>query len=384
MDETENSRAPETGRARDDDENAAATMPRSPAALIAAVPIILVNTLAVIGQCQWAGTHLHWGHPGQALFAGALETTALAVMYLAHTALIEGDSAWRQKTFAYLIAAGSASVNWQEHAAGWHPTPAAFVFAGASLLSPILWATYSRFAARTVMREAGLIDRRAAKFSFARWLMFPRRTFKALRYSVWHSVQSPAQAIAGSHSAPEAADNPTGIPKTGKQPSLRRTATAIDPGNSETGNTPVDDKPVGNPGAVNDTATRQPAAADNTPAAVKREPRQPAAPKRNVDGQPSTDTWVEIGKPVYDRLRAELGKRPGETVFHGELATLVAKLIADGELVGKDRDEKPDAYADPSLSTAKRIRGEIETRFPGIIFGRSAAAGQQVAIEEVA
>lgn len=172
--------------------------PRHFDALIAAIPIILVNTLAVVGQCQWAGTHLHWARPGQALFAGALETVALAVMYLAHRSLIEGDSAVRLRLGAYLIACGSATVNYQEHSNNWHPVPAAFVFAGASLLSPILWAMYSRFASREVMRSKDLIDRRAAKFALARWTLFPRRTFAAFRYSVWHSIQSPAEAIAGS------------------------------------------------------------------------------------------------------------------------------------------------------------------------------------------
>lgn len=358
------------------------------AAVIAAVPIVLVNTLAVIGQCQWAATHLHWGRPGQALFAGALETTALAVMYLAHTALIEGDSAWRQKVFAYGIAGGSASVNWQEHSNAWHPTPPAFVFAGASLLSPILWATYSRFAARVVMREAGLIDRRAAKFSFARWLMFPRRTFKALRYSVWFSVQSPAKAIAASQQLADVngnrsanADKPKTVKRDRKAvngPADRQTAT--EPSTVNEPNAIVE--PTDNRADNDNPAGREPGV-DNR-ANDKPRDRQKAAVKQTPAGQPSTDTWVLIGKPVYEQLRAENGKRPSETVFHAALAALVARLIADGELVGENKDEKPDAYADPSLSTAKRIRGEIEGRFPGIVFGHHVPDQLTDAAEEVA
>ncbi len=170
-----------------------------PDGLFAAIPIVLVNTLAVVGQMQWAGTHLHWGIMGRLLFAGALETVALAVTYYAHRSLLEGDSAVRLRLGAYVIATGAATINYQEHSAPhWGFTPNAAVFAGASLLSPILWTTYSRFASRAVMRAAGLIDRRAAKFSLARWALFPVRTFAAFRYSVWESVQSPAAAIAGS------------------------------------------------------------------------------------------------------------------------------------------------------------------------------------------
>jgi hypothetical protein len=35
-----------------------------------------------------------------------------------------------------------------------------------------------------------------------------------------------------------------------------------------------------------------------------------------------------------------------------------------GQMVGAGADEKPDPYLNPSLSTAKRIRKEIEDRFP--------------------
>ena len=168
----------------------------APDGLFAAVPIMLVNALAVVGQTQWAGTHLHWTIPGRLLFAAALETVALSVSYYAHRSLLEGDSAVRLRLGAYSIAAGAATINYQEHGGPhWEPTPAAAVFAAASLLSPILWTMYSRYASRSVMRAAGLIDRRAARFSVARWALFPGRTLRAFRYSVWASVQSPAEAI---------------------------------------------------------------------------------------------------------------------------------------------------------------------------------------------
>jgi hypothetical protein len=185
-----------------------------PDGLIAAVPIVLLNLLAVTGQTQWAGGHLHWGWPGRLLFAAAMETIALSVTYYAHRQLIEGDSAVRLRLGAYLIAAGSATINYQEHSALWHPTPAAAVFASASLLSPVLWTSYSRFASRGIMREKGLIDRRAAKFALARWVLFPGRTFSAFRFSVWESVQSPSEAIAGSSAAKLAGTYPEAAPVT--------------------------------------------------------------------------------------------------------------------------------------------------------------------------
>ena len=337
MDEKDNSCAPGDGRAQDDDESRAADTRRPLAAIIAAVPIILVNTLAVIGQCQWASTHLHWGRPGQALFAGALEATALAVMYLAHTALIEGDSAWRQKMFAYLIACGSASVNWQEHSNNWQPTPPAFVFAGASLLSPILWATYSKFAARIVMRAAGLIDKRAAKFSLARWVMFPRKTFKALRYSVWFSVQSPAEAIDGSRDAngtPAVNDKKT---KTAKRE--RKTANGNPERQREL------EAPTANETDGNANTPPDPTANGNGTGGGN------ATAKGRTDNE-----WIEIAKPVYIRERDRLSKRPPEKPFWAALVAEVDQLTAAGRIPASDEP--------PSLGTAKRVRGLVEDRFP--------------------
>jgi hypothetical protein len=139
---------------------------------------------------------------------------------------------------------------------------------------------------------------------------------------------------------------------------------------------------TGNPVDNGNPTPRQPSA-DN-PVNDKPRERQKPAVKQSAVGQPSTDTWVGIGKPLYDELRAAHGKRPSETLFHGVLKARVAQLIADGELVGEHKDEKPDVYADPSVSTAKRIRKEIEDRFPGIVFGHHAPDQHDVATEEVA
>lgn len=148
----------------------------------------------------------------------------------------------------------------------------------------------------------------------------------------------------------------------------------------ETGN--EDELPIGKPSGNGNLPPRQDE--PGNPAGGKERDRQRPAVKQTAAGQPSTDTWVWIGKPVYEELRAELGKRPGETVFHGALSARVDELIASSSLVGEHGDEKPDVYADPSLSTAKRIRGEIETRFPGIMFGQHAPDAQNSMIEEVA
>lgn len=91
-------------------------------------------------------------------------------------------------------------------------------------------------------------------------------------------------------------------------------------------------------------------------------PRRPstARPKPSTPppstGQPDMDEWVRIGHPVYLAVRSAAGKRPPESDFHAALTEEAARLIV--------LDELPGCYADPSLSTAKRVRKEIETRFP--------------------
>lgn len=91
-------------------------------------------------------------------------------------------------------------------------------------------------------------------------------------------------------------------------------------------------------------------------------PRRPSTPRPKPStaapstGQPDKDVWVEIGHPVYLAVRARVGKRPPEGEFHAALIEECARLIVQGEL--------PACYADPSLTTAKRVRKDVETRFP--------------------
>lgn len=111
-----------------------------------------------------------------------------------------------------------------------------------------------------------------------------------------------------------------------------------DPADNPNGNTPPQsaDKPRANRQAATVKV------ADNT---------------ANTNGeQPTTERWIEIGKPVYESVKRDTGKRPTEGPYAAALAAEVARLIAAGKL--------SESYANPSPSTAKRIRGEVEAKFP--------------------
>jgi hypothetical protein len=201
-----------------------------------------------------------------------------------------------------------------------------------------------------------------------------------------HAAASDTVAAPAPKAAAGTDNTPAVVKETGKPPLDRQSSTEADIDNPATGNPEDPTTRIGNPATqtgkppVNDNPSDRQAQTGNPSDRQKPAVKQPAA------GQPSTDTWVEIGKPLYDRLRIELGKRPGETKFHAYLSECVAELIEDGVPVGANKDESPEVYANPSLSTAKRIRKEIEDRFPGIVFGHAqdAAEGQLDLTEEAA
>lgn len=65
---------------------------------------------------------------------------------------------------------------------------------------------------------------------------------------------------------------------------------------------------------------------------------------------------VQIGKAVYESVKREFGKRPPQSAYRAALADACAPHVVAGRL--------SKTYADPSLSTAKRVRDSVEERFP--------------------
>ena len=101
--------------------------------------------------------------------------------------------------------------------------------------------------------------------------------------------------------------------------------------------------------------TVQPTHSQPSTATAQNAPR-PSSMATAVDGaptiQPSRERWAEVGRTVYERLADEFGKRPPEKPFRDALAAEAERLIAAGQL--------SESYANPSLSTAKRARADIE------------------------
>jgi hypothetical protein len=130
---------------------------------------------------------------------------------------------------------------------------------------------------------------------------------------------------------------------------------------------------LGNPAAIDGNVDDNAGAVNGKPsvkASVAKPPatKSPAAnandngrpPGELGGGQLETETWIEITAPLYAELRESTGKRPTADDLATAMAAEVERRIAAGEFT--------DAVKGPSASTAKRIRGLIEERFPHLLF----------------
>ncbi|WP_336214877.1 hypothetical protein [Nonomuraea sp. LPB2021202275-12-8] len=147
-----------------------------------------VNVVAVAGQFL-VFHELAWPVLLAVLGAAIVESVAVYVSWHAHVALREGDSAWRTRMTSYLIGAGAGYLNYT------HVPLVPELFAACSLASPWLWSMHSRHLHRKDLRDNGLIDPRAPKFSPLRWLLHFGETFAAFRWAVGEGEQSPAVAV---------------------------------------------------------------------------------------------------------------------------------------------------------------------------------------------
>lgn len=132
---------------------------------------------------------------------------------------------------------------------------------------------------------------------------------------------------------------PTGQPAT--QPIARPAAPTVQ-------QRPTDQAPITTPPPI----PVQPA----TRPTGQPDPWTHLGPRAASTGEIQQTAWVEIGRPIYQRVKASTGARPTEAEFHQALGDYVTALIGAGKL--------PPAVGRPSVSTAKRIRGAIETAHP--------------------
>lgn len=170
---------------------------RAALAVLAAVPVVLVNSVAFIGQFEFLHAHVPWILPGQVLFAVALESVAVYLAGHAHIAKMANDSSGRIMASAYLFALVIAAMNYSHYAGPrWHPTFMAVGLALMSASSPWLWNVHSRRVSRDKLMARGLLEEKAVRLGATRWTWHPVRSMQVTWLATWVGEQSPKTAIA--------------------------------------------------------------------------------------------------------------------------------------------------------------------------------------------
>jgi Protein of unknown function (DUF2637) len=163
-------------------------------AWIAAVPIVIVNYVAFRAQLRFWQSHL--GRSDAVLVSVALESIAIFWAWLAHQAMIEDDSALRPRLAAYGMALVIGALNYSHYCGpGWKPTVPAVTFGLMSVVSPWLWAGYSRRISRPILKSRDLIEDHAVRLGITRWFWHPFRCFRVMHAATWIAENRPAEAI---------------------------------------------------------------------------------------------------------------------------------------------------------------------------------------------
>jgi Protein of unknown function (DUF2637) len=165
-------------------------------AALTAIPIVICNAIAFGGQLSFIKDHLHWVLIGDIGFAAGIESIGIFLAYMAHAALMSGDSSFRLRMGSYAAGAVAAGLNYSHFAVHMKPNFAAIGTALFSVASPILWGIYSRRVSRDALMAQGLIEGRSLRLGVVRWAWHPVRSWRVMAAATWSGVTTPAEAIA--------------------------------------------------------------------------------------------------------------------------------------------------------------------------------------------
>jgi len=282
---------------------------------LAAVPVVLVNTVAFSGQLAFLRHHLPWTPAGQVLVAVTLESVAVYLAWQAHLALAADDSALRLRLAAYGFAAVIGVMNYSHYMAPhWRPTFASVTFGLMSLSSPWLWSVHSRRQSRDALKAKGLIEPHAVRLGATRWTWHPLRSARVMFRATWRGENDPAKAVllppvkaaeetAGDVTASAAEVTPAPAPEAAPAPPVHVTS-----------------EPVSRqaPSQVEEPVSRQP---EVTP---------PAAPQVRPRRKPAAKTEVRPSRITDADLKAEI-----RSLFDADKSVTVS---AAAKATGRSRD----------------------------------------------
>lgn len=163
----------------------------------AAVPVIMVNGTAFIGQFAFIQAHVPWPFIGQTLVAVTFETVAVYLAWQAHLATMADDSATRIKLGAYLFALIMGCMNYSHYAGPHlHPTFMAVGMFLMSTISPLLWGIHTRRSSRDKLMARGLVEPHAVRLGATRWTWHLYRSAVTTWLCTWSGENDPKRAIA--------------------------------------------------------------------------------------------------------------------------------------------------------------------------------------------
>lgn len=293
----------------------------------AAVPVMLVNATAFVGQFAWVQAHVPWPEPLQVMFAVALESVAVYLAWHAHLAQLANDSAGRLKMGAYLFALVIGLMNYSHYAPHWHPHALAVALGLMSTLSPWLWGVHSRRASRDLLKARGLIEEHAVRLGANRVMWHPLRSMMVMSDSAWTGERDPQRAI-GAYEARQSAHRETwrasrAIRKAARQPGAPELAQVAQQPAIEPGAPVAQDDPARHVAQLPVSAPTRPALERLADAGIiQLGDYDPKPPSGAADVIPGTEL---NGRPVM--AIASLGARPTMGRAH-EILAEVTEAVA--------------------------------------------------------
>lgn len=314
----------------------------------AAVPIILVNGTAFIGQFAWTRDHVPWIVPGQVLFSVAIESVAIYLAWHAHQAMLANDSASRLRLGAYSFALVIGAMNYSHYARDWRPNALAVALGLMSALSPWLWGIHSRRASRDQLMAQDLVEPHAVRLGATRWAWHPYRASKVMFRATWVGETNPKRAIGTQWGAivPAAAvpaagtlpGAPVAVPiETGPVPALPAPGVPAPDVPAETEAVPALPAPPAEPGIV--AAEAALAAEAIVPANSRRPPAEKITEVREwLDGLP-VDKNLPSARAIARKLGDPNQRRLGRSMRDARIESEAQRAMES--LTGTGRQEDP-------------------------------------------
>jgi hypothetical protein len=161
--------------------------------------------LAVVGACvvaaSWTGLVgfaediLGLDDRARYIVPISLDGLAITLAFFGLRAVLAGDAAVLPRTLAWIVVGSGAGFNYWHAKHTGQGEAAAIYFGGMTAFVYLTFEVVLRQLRRRNLREAGAVERPLPRFRLARWLRFPRLTFRAWSAAVRFGLTDPADAL---------------------------------------------------------------------------------------------------------------------------------------------------------------------------------------------